>query len=85
MSFTSHMVASLKHNKRERISAFEKIKNFKEGKNIQVTFHKKATAHQLKKIREKLTSENRRRKLKYILIFAIGIVSVIYVVGFMKF
>ena len=85
MSFISHMVASLKHNKRERISAFEKIKNFKKGNNFQVTFHKKATANQLKKIREKLTSENRKRKLKYILVFAVGIISVIYCVGFLKF
>ncbi len=49
MSYISHMVASLKNNKRTRVSTFEKMDNFKEGVNIQVHFDKKSTPHQLKK------------------------------------
>lgn len=84
MSFISHMVASIKHNKRDRISAFEKLKNFKEGNNIQVSFKKKATSHQLKKIREKLSKENRKRRIKNISLLVIGISALIYFVGFVK-
>ena len=54
MSFTSHMIASLKHNKRERVSAFEKLKNFKEGNNIQVKFNKKLVLINLKKLEKNL-------------------------------
>ena len=61
MSFggaVSAMITSLKNNKRDRVSTFEKMKSFKEGKNIQIHFDKKATPHQLKIIREKLQEEN---------------------------
>ncbi|PQJ79627.1 hypothetical protein [Polaribacter porphyrae] len=85
MSFTSHMITSLKHNRRKRISAFEKIKNFKEGNNIQVSFDGKATPCQLKNIREKLSDENRKRKIKNILIFIVGMSTIIYFAGFAKY
>ena len=84
MSFTSHMIASLKHNKRERVSAFEKLKNFKEGNNIQVNFNKKSSSYQLKKIREKLTTENRIRNRRNLLILVIAMSVIIYVVRFVK-
>jgi len=48
------MIASLKHNKRERVSAFEKLKNFKEGNNIQVKFNKKLVLINLKKLEKNL-------------------------------
>lgn len=85
MSFTSHMIASLKHNKRKRFSAFEKMKNFKEGINIQVIFDKKTTAHQLKKIREELQEENRKKLKRNLILFGIGILVIIYCIGFVKF
>ena len=85
MSFTSHMIASLKHNKRDRISAFEKIENFKEGVNIQVTFEKKSTPYQLKKIRDKILEENRKKLKNNLLIFVIAVTLVIYCIGFIKF
>ncbi len=85
MSFTSHMIASLKHNKRKRVSAFEKIENFKEGINIQVSFDKKSTPYQLKKIRDKIQEENRRKLKRVLVLFGIVISIIIYCIGFIKF
>ncbi len=85
MSFTSHMIASLKHNKRERVSAFKKLEDFKEGVNIQVSFDKKASPYQLKKIREKLNEENKKQLKKHLIFFAIALSIIIYVIGFVKF
>lgn len=85
MSFTSHMIASLKHNKRKRVSAFEKIENFKEGINIQVSFKKNSTPIQLKKIRERILKENKRRLKKKLILYGIGVIGIIYCIGFIKF
>ena len=85
MSFISHMVISLKNNKRERTSTLKKIKNFKKTKNIEVVFKKKANSYQLKKIRNKLKQENKRKMKKNIMIFFIVMSIVIYVIGFVKF
>jgi predicted nucleic acid-binding Zn ribbon protein len=87
MSFggsVSGMLVSLKNNKRTRVSTFEKMKNFREGKNIQVSFDKKATSHQLKNIREKLQKENKTRLKRNLIIFSIIILLLIYVIGFVK-
>ena len=54
-----NMNTSLRTNKRKSFSNFNKMENFKEGKNIQVQFDEKATLHQLKEIKEKLTLENK--------------------------
>ena len=85
MSFTAHMIASLKHNKRERVSAFKKMKDFKEGKNIEVYFDKKVSKYQLKKIRDKIQQENKYRIRKNIIIFTIAMLILIYSIGFVKF
>lgn len=85
MSFISHMVISLKNNKRERTSTLKKIKNFKKTKNIEVVFKKRANSYQLKKIRNKLKQENKRKMKKNIMIFFIVMSIVIYVIGFVKF
>lgn len=85
MGSIAAMVTSLKNNKRTRVSTFKKMKDFKEGKNIQVSFDKIATPHQLKKIREKLQKENRKNlKRNSIILIFIMIIS-IYVIGFVKF
>lgn len=85
MSFTAHMIASLKNNKRERVSAFKKMKDFKEGKNIEVYFDKKVSKYQLKKIRDKIQQENKYRLRKNIIIFTIAMLILIYAIGFVKF
>ncbi|MDP5107157.1 MAG: hypothetical protein NWQ31_13420 [Polaribacter sp.] len=85
MSSISGMITSLKNNKRPRVSTFEKLKNFKEGKNIQVSFDKKATPHQLKRIREKLQEENKKPLKRNAIILMVAICIIIYVIGFIKF
>lgn len=85
MGFQSHMIISLKNNKRERISVFELMKNFKEGKNIQVSFDKTSTPKQLKRIREDLQAKNQNKTLTSALVLSIVIIILIYVIGFVKF
>lgn len=79
------MITSLKNNKRTRVSTFKKMKDFKEGKNIQVSFDKKATPQQLKRIREKLQSENKKKLKRVLLISGSILIIVIYIIGFVKF
>jgi len=85
MSSISAMITSLKNNKRTRVSTFDKIKNFKEGKNIQVSFAKKASPYQLKKIKEKIQDENKRLLKRNIIIIITCISIMIYAIGFVKF
>lgn len=88
MSFggaVSAMVTSIKNNKRKRPSAFENINRFEGDYNTQLQFNKKATPHQLEKIRTKLQEENRKRLIKYIVLLTIVISVVIYLIGFVEF
>tara|TARA_B110000503_G_scaffold18585_1_gene27432 strand:+ start:40 stop:300 length:261 start_codon:yes stop_codon:yes gene_type:complete len=84
MSSISGMITSLKNNKRTRVSTFEKMKNFKEGKNIQVSFDKKSTPDRLKRIKETLQTENKKSLKKNIIIIIVAISIIIYVIGFVK-
>jgi Flp pilus assembly protein TadB len=84
MSSKSGMITSLKNNKRTRVSTFEKMKNFKEGKNIQVSFDKKSTPDRLKRIKEKLQAENKKSLKRNIIIIIVAISIIIYVIGFVK-
>lgn len=85
MSFISHMVTSLKNNKRQRPSALTKIKNFEKVNNIKVVFKNKASNYQLEKIKEKIQRENKIKMQKNIIILFIVILVIIYVIGFVKF
>lgn len=61
MSFggsVSAMIASLKANKRSRVSTFDKIKNYKKSKKSELHFDNKASPFELKKIKEKILREN---------------------------
>lgn len=84
MSSISGMITSLKNNKRTRVSTFDKLKNFKKGKSIQVAFDKEASSFQLKKIKEKLQEENKKLLKRNILIIIALISLIIYVIGFVK-
>ncbi|MEE9407306.1 MAG: hypothetical protein V3V28_04430 [Polaribacter sp.] len=62
----SAMIASLKANKRSRVSTFDKIKNFKKSKKSKLHFYKKASPFELKRIKNKIQTENEtafRRKV----------------------
>ena len=79
------MIASLKANKRKRVSTFDKIKDFKEGKEIKVHFKNKATPKQLKEIREKIQEENKKALTKKVVLISVLLIIIIYVIGFVKF
>lgn len=85
MGFSTHMIISIKNNKRERISTFKKLENFKEGTNLKLHFENKATTRQLKTIRKKLQTENKLRTIKHVVIFALLMILFIYAIGFVKF
>ena len=85
MSSIAAMITTLKNNKRKRVSTFKKMKGFKEGKNIQVSFDKSATPHQLKNIREKLQKENKQILKRNIIILIFIMILLIYMIGFVKF
>ena len=79
------MIASLKANKRKRVSTFDKIKDFKEGEEIKVHFKNKATPKQLKEIRERIQEENKKALTKKVVLISIFLIIIIYVIGFVKF
>ncbi|CAM3755965.1 hypothetical protein FLGE108171_13670 [Flavobacterium gelidilacus] len=62
----SSMVASIKNNRRERISKLEKLKNTSNHREI-IIDHKKASPELLRKIRTKLQLENKIRNQKAII------------------
>ena len=75
--FVAHMIASLKSNKRTRVSTFEKIKEFKKSKKSELHFDKKASPIELKKIKDKIQQENDaafRRKVIILLTILIAII-----------
>lgn len=79
------MITSLKNNKRTRVSAFKKLKNYKKSNDTALYFEKKASPDQLKKIREKIKAENRKALKKNVILVLIALAITIYVVGFIKF
>lgn len=61
MSFggsVSAMVASLKANKRSRVSTFDKIKEYKKSKKSELHFDKKASPKELKEIKKRVLKQN---------------------------
>ena len=79
----SAMKNTLKNNKRERKSAFDKLKKHPgehpEGK---LHFDNTATQTQLQKIREEVQRENRKVMIRNITIVVIIMFVLIYLVGF---
>lgn len=78
------MISSLKNNKRERTSVFEKTKNIGSIKG-QLHFDKKASKKQLEKIRIKLKQENQKAIIKKALFFIIFLSVLIYFSAFYKY
>jgi len=65
------MIATIKNNKRNRVSTFDKIKDYKKSNESKVYFDKKASPLDLKKIRDKIQKENElvfRKKVLFLLI-----------------
>ncbi len=88
MSFggsVSAMVTTLKNNKRPRVSAFKKIKEYQGVKYKKGTIDKKASPQLLKEIREKIQKENKKNALVAIISIT-SIVTMLYILfNFVKF
>ena len=81
--FIAYMIVSLKANKRNRISTFDKIKSYKKSKKSVLHFDKKATPFQLKKIRNKIIKENetifRRKVIVLLILISILLISLNFI------
>ena len=88
MSFggaVSAMVTSLKNNKRSRVSAFKKMEGYADVKYKEGTIDKKASAQQLREIRERLQRENKRDSYIAIISITLSIVILYILFNFVKF
>ena len=81
----SAMIASMKNNKRNRSSTFKKMKEFEEVKYSELHFKNKATPKQLRKIREVIQFENKKRFRRKVIFFSLFFLIILYFVGFYKF
>ena len=73
------MIASIKANKRRRISTFEKLKNFKKAKKSTLLLPNKATKKDLKEIRERIQQQNKTSFIKKV----VAIISALVVLYFL--
>lgn len=67
MSFggaVSAMIASLKNNKRKKVSAFEKLERFQKENSDKLYFEKSASKKELDLIKNRIQKENRTRTIK---------------------
>ena len=72
------MVASIKNNKRNRPSAFKKLKEHNNGAYKKGSIDKKASPELLQEIREKTIRENKTRLIKNLILL-----SIIFTVSFL--
>lgn len=79
------MVISLKNNKRTRKSALKKYKDHNFEEKGELYFEKKASQKQLTEIRERIQAENKKRMRLYLILFITLLLTVIFVIGFVKF
>tara|TARA_R110002049_G_scaffold86767_5_gene220335 strand:+ start:15 stop:281 length:267 start_codon:yes stop_codon:yes gene_type:complete len=78
--FIAHMIASLKTNKRSRVSTFDKIKDFKKSKKSELFFPNKATKKDLKKVREKIQKQNNISFFKNVSFIIITIIILYFLI-----
>ena len=81
----SGMITSLKNNKRPRKSALKKYKNYTFEEKGELQFEKMASQKQLTEIRERIQAENKKRMRLYLILFTVLLVTIIAIVGFVKF
>ena len=79
------MIASIKANKRARVSTFDKIKNFKKNKKSKLFFPNKATKKDLKEIREKIQKQNNISFFKKVGLILIALVILFYIIRLDKY
>lgn len=81
----SAMISSLKNNKRNRKTAFEKLEKYQKETNDKLHFDKVATKKELEKIRLRITKENRKSLIRSYLLILILTLALVYVIGFVNF
>ncbi len=79
------MIASLKNNKRSRVSTFKKLKGYENISYKKGKIEKKATPKQLKEIREKLQKENKRNLIITVTVFSFSIIVLFVLFNYVKF
>lgn len=82
--FIAHMIASLKSNKRNRISTFDKIKNLKKSNKSELHFPNKATPKELEELRKKIKKESDISFYKKAAVIIVLIAVILYAIGFVK-
>lgn len=78
--FIGTMIASLKANKRNRVSTFDKIKDLKKSKKSELFFPKKATKKDLKLIAKNIKEQNNIRFYKNIILLILCIIIALYLI-----
>ena len=81
----SGMITSLKNNKRPRKSALKKYKNYTFEEKGKLQFEKEASQKQLTEIRKRIQTENKKRMRLYLILFITLLLTVIFVIDFVKF
>ncbi len=81
----SAMITSLKNNKRNRKSTFEKLEKFRKENNDKLYFKNAATKEELEEIRFKMKKENRISLIKNITLFTVVFIILCYIIGFVNF
>ncbi|WP_282021188.1 hypothetical protein [Tenacibaculum aiptasiae] len=85
MSFggaVSAMITSLKNNKRNRVSTFEKIEGYETDSNTKLHFDKSASQQQLNQIKNKIQKENQLALIKRIIFFILFLATLTYLIYF---
>lgn len=87
MSFggASYMITSLKNNKRNRKSAFEKLENYQKDDNDSLHFTKNVTESELEEIKFRVRKEKRSSLIKNIVFLIIAFLFLYFLVGFVIF
>ena len=88
MSFggaVSSMITSIKNNKRNRKSTFEKLESYQKDDNDSLHFTKNVTESELEEIKFRVRKEKRSSLIKNIVFLIIAFLFLYFLVGFVIF
>ena len=85
--FSSHasaMISSIKNNTRKRVSTFQKLKNYKKINKESFKNKNVISKEDLAILRKKIQEENNSKKIRFIIVFLLFLLILVYVIGFVK-
>ena len=85
--FSSHasvMISSIKNNTRKRISTFQKLKKYKKINKDNFKNKNEISKEDLAILRRKIQEENNSKKIRFIIVFLLFLLILVYVIGFVK-